>query len=100
MSGTATATFASATDGFIGPSIIRGRLAHGLDVGGNGVGKLCYDTLEGLWTGVRSFLVRCAVSECFVAQCVPVFQRDYKVKSATDEFMRVLPRILPSTCFP
>jgi hypothetical protein len=36
----------------------------------------------------------------FLAQYVAVFQWGYNLKSVTDEFMRVLLGISPSTCFP
>jgi transposase len=72
-----------------------------LDEDGDGVREVHCNTLEGLWTGVRNFLrpLR-GVSKWFLAQYVAVFQWGYNLKSVTDEFMRVILGVLPSTCFP
>jgi hypothetical protein len=40
------------------------------------------------------------VSKWFLARYVAVFQWGYNVKEVTDELVRVLLGILPSTCFP
>jgi hypothetical protein len=59
------------------------------------------NTLEGLWTGVRNFLRPFrGVSKWFLAQYVAVIQWGHNLKEVTDEFMRVLLGIPPSTCFP
>jgi hypothetical protein len=72
-----------------------------LDLDGDGVREVHGTTLEGLWTGVRNFLRPFrGVSKWFLAQYVAVFPWGYNAKEITDEFMRVLLGILPSTCFP
>jgi hypothetical protein len=71
------------------------------DRDGDGVREVHCHTLEGLWTGVRNFLRPFrGVSQWFLAQDVAVFQWGYNLKEVTDEFMRVLLGIPPSTCFP
>jgi transposase len=71
------------------------------DDDGDGIREVHINTLAGLWTGVRNFLRPFrAVSKWFLAQYVAVFQWGYNAKEITDEFMRVLLGILPSTCFP
>jgi transposase len=77
------------------------RWTWALDADGDGVREVHGNTLEGLWTGVRNFLRPFrGVSKWFLAQYVAVFQWGYNLKSVTNEFMRVLLGILPSTCFP
>ena len=72
-----------------------------IDTDGDGVREVHCNTLEGLWTGLRNFLRPFrGVSKWFLAQDVAVFQWGYNLKSVTDEFMRTLLRILPSTYFP
>src|SRR5262249_32159437 len=72
-----------------------------LDRGGHGGGEGRPDTLAGLWTGVRNFLRPFrGVSKWFLAQYLVVFQWGYNLKEVTDEFMRVLLGIPPSTGFP
>jgi transposase len=72
-----------------------------IDADGDGVREVHCNTLEGLWTGVRTFLRPFrGVSKWFLAQYVAVFQWGYNLKSVTDEFMRVLLMIPPSTGFP
>jgi hypothetical protein len=72
-----------------------------IDADGDGVREVHCNTLEGLWTGLRNFLRPFrGVSRWFLAQYVAVFRWGYNLKSVTDEFMRVLLRVPPSTCFP
>jgi transposase len=72
-----------------------------IDRDGDGVREVHCNTLEGLWTGVRNYLRPFrGVSKGFLAQYVAVFQWGYNLKEVTDEFMRVLLGVSPSTCFP
>jgi transposase len=72
-----------------------------LDRDGDGVREVHGNRLEGLWTGVRNFLRPFpGVSQWFLAQDVAIFQWGYNLKEVTDEFMRVMLGIPPSTCFP
>jgi transposase len=72
-----------------------------VDRDGDGVREGHGNTLEGLWTGVRNFLRPSrGVSKWSLAQDVAVFQWGYNLKEVTDDFMRVLLGIPPSTYFP
>jgi transposase len=72
-----------------------------LDRDGDGVPKVHCNTLEGLWTDVRNFLRPFrGVSKWFLAQYVAVFQWGYNLNEVTDEFMRILLNVSPSTDFP
>jgi transposase-like protein len=72
-----------------------------IDADGDGVREVPCNTREGLWTGLRNFLRPFrGVSKWYLAQYVAVFQWGYNLKEVTDEFMRVLLGIPPSTCFP
>jgi transposase len=72
-----------------------------IDPDGDGVREVHCDTLEGLWTDVRNYLRPFrGVSKWSLAQYVAVFQGGYNLKEVTDEFMRALLGIPPSTCFP
>ena len=71
------------------------------DADGDGVREVHCNTLEGLWTGVRNFLRSFrGVSKWFLAQYVAIFQWSCNLKSVTNEFLRVLLGITPSTIFP
>ena len=51
-----------------------------------------------MWTGVRNFLRPFrGVSKWYLAQYVAIFQWGYNIKSVTDEFLRILLGIRPST---
>ena len=56
------------------------------------------NTQEGIWTHVRNFLRRFyGVSKWYLAQYQAVFEWGFKIKSVTDEFLRVLLGRPPST---
>jgi hypothetical protein len=69
-----------------------------LDLDGDGVREVHGHTQEGLWTGLRNFLRRFrGVSKWYLAQYVAVFPWSHNVKRATDEFLRALLGMEPST---
>jgi len=64
----------------------------------DGVREVHCNTQEGLWTGVRNFLRPFrGVSKWYLAQYEAIFQWGYNIKSVTDEFLRILLGIRPST---
>lgn len=69
-----------------------------LDLDGDGVREAHCNTQEGLWTGLRIFLSRFrGVSKWYLAQYVAMFQWGHNLKRATDEFLRALLGMRPST---
>ena len=61
------------------------------DDDGDGVREVHCNTLEGLWTGLRTFLRRFrGVSKKYLYQYVAMFEWDYNVKRVTTEFFRAL----------
>ena len=61
------------------------------DDDGDGVREVHCSTLEGLWTGLRTFLRRFrGVSKKDLYQYVTLFEWGYNVKRATTEFFRAL----------
>jgi transposase len=69
-----------------------------LDVDGDGLREVHCNTQEGLWTGLRIFLSRFrGVSKWYLAQYVAMFQWAHNIKHATDEFLRALLGMRPST---
>ena len=68
------------------------------DDDGDGVREVHCNTQEGLWTKVRNFLRRFyGVSKWYLAQYQAVFQWGFAIKAVTDEFLRILLGIPPST---
>jgi transposase len=68
------------------------------DDDGDGVREVHCNTMEGLWTGLRNFLRPFrGVSKWYLAQYEAIFQWGHNIKSVTDEFLRILLGILPST---
>ena len=68
------------------------------DDDGDGVRGVHCNTQEGIWTHVRTFLRRFyGVSQWYLAQYQAVFEWGFKIKSVTDEFLRVLLGRPPST---
>jgi transposase len=68
------------------------------DLDGDGVREVHCNTQEGLWTGLRNFLrLFRGVSKWYLAQYVAVFQWGHNIKRATDEFLRGLLGLRPST---
>jgi hypothetical protein len=69
-----------------------------LDPDGDGVREVHCNTQEGLWTGLRNFLRPSrGVSKWYLAQYVAIFQWAHDIKRVTDEFLRVLIGLRPST---
>ena len=68
------------------------------DDDGDGVREVHCNTREGTWTSVRDFLRRCyGVSKRYRAQYQAIFQWGFNIKTVTDEFLRTLLGIRPST---
>jgi transposase len=69
-----------------------------LDLDGDGVREVHRNTQEGLWTGLRIFLSRFrGVSKWYLAQYVAMFQWAHNLKRVTDDYLRALLGIRPST---
>jgi transposase len=69
-----------------------------IDADGDGVREVPCNTWEGLWTGLRHFLRQCrGVSKWSLAQYVAVFPWAYNLKQVTNEFLRILLGMPPST---
>jgi hypothetical protein len=69
-----------------------------LDLDGDGIREVHCNTQEGLWTGLRIYLSRFrGVSKWYLAQYVAIFQWGHNHKRATDEFLRALLGMRPST---
>ncbi|QDV35346.1 ISXO2-like transposase domain protein [Tautonia plasticadhaerens] len=69
-----------------------------LDLDGDGIREVHCNTQEGLWTGLRIFLSRFrGVSKWYLAQYVAMFQWSHNIKQVTDEFLRILLGMGPST---
>ncbi len=67
----------------------RGEFAR--DDDGDGVREMHCNTLEGIWTGLRSFLRPFrGVNKAYLEQYIIMFQWGYNLKAATDAFLRVL----------
>ena len=54
-----------------------------------------FNTIEGIWTGLRNFLrrfrgVHKGVHKGYLAQYVAIFEWEHNLKSVTDEFLRML----------
>ena len=71
-----------------------------IDQDGDGVREVHCNTQEGSWTGVRALLRPSrGVSEWYEARYLAVIQWGHNVKEVSDESLRTLLRIAPSTCF-
>ena len=69
-----------------------------IDRDGDGVREVHCNTQEGLWTGLRNFLRPFrGVSKWYLAQYVAIFQWAHNIKRVTDEFLRALFGLGPST---
>jgi len=70
------------------------------DDDGDGVREVHCNTMEGLWTGVRNLLRPFrGVSKWYEAQYLAVIEWGHNIKEVSDEFLRVLLGIQPSTDF-
>jgi transposase-like protein len=71
-----------------------------VDLDGDGVREVHCNTQEGLWTGVRTLLRPFrGVSKWYEAQYLAVIQWGHNLKEVSDEFLRVLLGVVPSTKF-
>jgi transposase-like protein len=71
-----------------------------IDRDGDGVREVHCNTQEGLWTGVRTLLRPFrGVNKWYEAQYLAVIQWGHNLKKVSDEFLRVLLGIAPSTGF-
>jgi transposase len=71
-----------------------------VDLDGDGVREVHCNTQEGLWTGVRTLLRPFrGVSKWYEAQYLAVVQWGHNLKEVSDEFLRVLLGVVPSTKF-
>ena len=71
-----------------------------IDAVGDGVREVHCNTMEGLWTGLRNFLRPFrGVSKWYLAQYVAIFQWAHNLKSVTNEYLRIILGIRPSTSF-
>ncbi len=76
------------------------RSTWAVDRDGDGVREVHCNTQEGLWTGVRNLLRPFrGVSKWYEAQYLAVIQWGHNLKEVSDEFLRVLLGIAPSTRF-
>lgn len=61
------------------------------DDDGDGVREVHCNTLEGIWTGLRTFLRHFrGVNKVYLEQYVMMFEWSYNLKAVSDEFLRVL----------
>jgi transposase len=61
------------------------------DDDGDGVREVHCNTLEGIWTGLRNFLRPFrGVNKIYLQQYVAMFEWSHNIKTATDDFLRVL----------
>jgi transposase len=61
------------------------------DDDGDGVREVHVNTMEGLWTGMRIFLSKFrGVSKKYLYQYVAMFEWEYNIKRATDQFVWAL----------
>jgi transposase len=68
------------------------------DDDGDGVREAHVNTMEGHWSGLRTYLRPFrGVSKWYLAQYVAIFQWGHAIKRATDEFLRILLGLGPST---
>jgi transposase-like protein len=68
------------------------------DDDGDGVREVHCNTMEGIWTGLRNFLRPFrGVSKIYLGCYVAMFQWSHNLKSVTDDFLRVLLGISPTT---
>jgi transposase len=71
-----------------------------VDQDGDGVREVHCNTQEGLWTGVRTLLRPFrGVSKWYESQYLAVIQWGHNLKEVSDEFLRVLLGVAPSTDF-
>jgi transposase len=69
-----------------------------IDADGDGVREVHCNTMEGIWTGLRTFLRPFrGVSKWCASQYVAMFQWGHNIKEVTDEFLGVMLGIGPHT---
>jgi transposase len=114
VAGTCIAGTVVNTDEWVGYSRVDGR--HGrvhvtvnhtgpkstwaVDADGDGVREVHCNTMEGTWTGLRTFLRPFrGVSKWFESQYVAMFQWGHNIKEVTDEFLGIMLGLRPYTEF-
>ena len=61
------------------------------DDDGDGKREVHCNTLEGIWTGLRNFLRPFrGVTKVYLEQYVKVFEWAYRLKSVTEDYLRIL----------
>jgi len=76
------------------------RYTWAIDEDGDGVREVHCDTMEGTWTGLRTFLRPLGgVSKWFESQYVAMFQWGHNIKDVSDEFLGVMLGLSPHTDF-
>jgi transposase-like protein len=71
-----------------------------IDADGDGEREVHCNTMEGTWTGLRTFLRPFrGVSKWFESQYVAMFQWGHNIKEASDEFLKVMLGLSPYTQF-
>ena len=62
-----------------------------LDLDGDGVREVHCNTLEGIWTGLRTFLRRFrGVNKVYLEQYIMMFEWSFNLKAVSDAYLRVL----------
>ena len=93
-------------DGLPAMGRLRGVVCHAArewarDDDGDGIREVPVDTLEGLWTGLRSVLRPFrGVSQKYLRQYVVMVEWGHNVKRATPEFLRALLGVRSATSCP
>ena len=68
------------------------------DDDGDGVREAHCNTMEGTWTGLRNYLRPFrGVSKWYLAQYEAIFQWGHNIKKVTNEYLRILLGMIPST---
>jgi transposase-like protein len=76
------------------------RSTYAIDADGDGVREVHCNTMEGIWTGLRSFLRPFrGVSKWCESQYVAMFEWGHNIKEMTDQFVRVMLGMGPHTEF-
>jgi len=77
-----------------------GRREWARDDDGDGVREVHNNTMEGIWTGLRTFLRPFrGVSKYYLGQYVALFQWAHNLKAVTEDFLRILLGVPLSTDF-
>ena len=80
-----------AWDGYAHATVAHSRKEWARDDDGDGVREVHCNTLEGLWTGLRTFVRPFrGVNKVYLEQYVKMFEWSYNIKAVNDDFLRVL----------